>query len=61
MASSSSRAASYAEKIRKARYDLDQDALRPSFALDNMIRAAMFMAEKLYGLSFEEITAQVPV
>jgi peptidyl-dipeptidase Dcp len=51
----------YAEKVRKAKYDLDQDALKPYFELDNMIAGSFFMAEQLYGLTFTEITGQVPV
>ena len=51
----------YAEKVRKQKYALDQDQLKPYFALDNMIAASFYMAEQLYGLSFTEITGQLPV
>ncbi|MFT3728163.1 MAG: M3 family metallopeptidase [Terricaulis sp.] len=51
----------YAEKVRKARYDLDQNQLRPYFELNNMISASFYMAEQLYGLHFTEITGTVPV
>lgn len=51
----------YAEKVRKAKYDLDQKELEPYFELQNMIDASFYMAEKLYGLTFHEITGQVPV
>ncbi len=51
----------YAEKVRKARYDLDQEELKPYFQLDNMIQAAFWMAERLYGLEFLEISGKVPV
>jgi peptidyl-dipeptidase Dcp len=51
----------YAEKVRKAKYALDQDQLKPYFELNNMIAASFFMAEKLYGLGFTEITGKVPV
>jgi peptidyl-dipeptidase Dcp len=51
----------YAEQVRRARYDLDQNELRPYFALDNIINAAFWMAGGLYGLSFQEITGKVPV
>ncbi|MGN6109813.1 MAG: M3 family metallopeptidase [Kofleriaceae bacterium] len=51
----------YAEKVRKAKYALDQDELKPYFELNNMIAGSMWMAEQLYGLSFEEITGKVPV
>ena len=51
----------YAEKVRKAKYALDQEQLKPYFKLDNMIQASFFMAQKLYGLTFEEITGTVPV
>jgi peptidyl-dipeptidase Dcp len=50
----------YAEKVRKAKYDVDQSELKPYFELNNMIAASQWMAEKLYGLSFTEITGKVP-
>ncbi len=51
----------YSEKVRKAKYDLNQDELKPYFELNNMIAASQWMAEKLYGLTFNEITGTVPV
>lgn len=51
----------YAEKVRKQKYALDQDQLKPYFELNNMIAASFYMAEQLYGLEFTEITGKVPV
>jgi peptidyl-dipeptidase Dcp len=51
----------YAEKVRKAKYNLDQDELKPYFELEKMINAAFYMAEQLYGLTFTELVKQVPV
>jgi len=51
----------YAEKVRKAKYDVDQNELKPYFELGNMIAASQWMAEKLYGITFTEITGTVPV
>jgi peptidyl-dipeptidase Dcp len=50
----------YMEKVRKARYDLDQNEIKQYFALDDIIQASYFMAEKLYGYGFVEITGKVP-
>jgi len=44
----------YTEKIRKARYDLDEQALRAYFKLDNVREGAFYVATKLYGLTFIE-------
>ncbi len=45
----------YSEKVRKAKYDLDEEALRPYFELEN-VKAGMYMlANKLYGITFEPI------
>ena len=51
----------YAEKVRKAKYNLDQEELKPYFELNNMTAGAFYMAEQLYGLTFTEITGTVPV
>jgi peptidyl-dipeptidase Dcp len=51
----------YAEKVRKAKFDLDQAELKPYFELENMIQASYWAANKLYGFTFTEITGQVPV
>ncbi len=45
----------YAEKARKARYDLNESELRPYLQLDNMIDAAFSCAKRLFGLSFREL------
>ena len=51
----------YAEKVRKAKYDLDQNELKPYFQLDNMVAAMFDAAGKLYGMNFTENTGTVPV
>lgn len=51
----------YMEKVRKARYDLDQNEFKNYFELENMIAASYFMASKLYGYAIEEVTSQVTV
>ena len=51
----------YAEKVRKAKYDLDQEAIKPYFQLDNMVAAMFDAADKLYGMTFTENTGTVPV
>lgn len=44
----------YAEKVRKARYDLDQDAIRPYFEVWRTLEDGVFYAAQMaYGLSFE--------
>jgi peptidyl-dipeptidase Dcp len=44
----------YAEKLRKARFDVDQAEIAPYLSLDNMIAAAFDTAGRLFGLSFHE-------
>lgn len=45
----------YAEKVRKAKYDLDEEQIRPYLALENVKQGAFMVANKLYGLTFSEI------
>jgi peptidyl-dipeptidase Dcp len=44
----------YAEKVRQARYDLDEAGIKPYFVLDNMVQAAFDTAGRLFGLTFTE-------
>ena len=46
----------YAEKLRKAKYDFDENYIKPYLTVDN-VRNGMFMAaNKLYGISFTQNT-----
>ncbi|MFN0052262.1 MAG: M3 family metallopeptidase [Planctomycetales bacterium] len=45
----------YAEKVRKARFAVDEAALRPYFELDSVLKNGVFYTmNKLYGISFRE-------
>jgi peptidyl-dipeptidase Dcp len=44
----------YAEKLRQAKADFDDAAIRPYLALDDMIAAAFDCATRLFGISFAE-------
>ncbi|TAM61262.1 MAG: peptidyl-dipeptidase Dcp [Rhodanobacter sp.] len=45
----------YAEQVRKARYDLDENQIKPYFELDNVLENGVFYAaNQLYGLTFKE-------
>ena len=50
----------YAEKVRKADYDLDEADVKPYLPLDQIIAASFHVAGKLFGLVFEE-KLDVPV
>ena len=45
----------YAEKLRKAKYALDEEELKPYFELNNVRKGAFGVASKLYGLQFEKL------
>ncbi|MDP2302113.1 MAG: M3 family metallopeptidase [Ignavibacteria bacterium] len=44
----------YAEKLKKEKYNLDDEMLRPYFKLENVIQGVFDVAQKLYGLKFEK-------
>ena len=46
----------YAEKVKKAKYALDDELLRPYFKLENVREGAFAVANKLFGITFEERT-----
>lgn len=45
----------YAEKLRKAKYALDEEEIKPYFELSNVRKGAFGVANKLYGLQFEPL------
>jgi len=51
----------YQEKVRKAKYDLSQDEIKPYFELNNLVNGMFWSAEQLYDLKFTENTGKVPV
>ncbi|MGD0756914.1 MAG: M3 family metallopeptidase [Bacteroidales bacterium] len=46
----------FAEKLRKEKYNLDDNELRPYFKLDNAREGAFSVANRLYGITFTPIT-----
>lgn len=44
----------YAEKVKKEKYDLDEDELRPYFEVNNVIKGVFTLSESLFGIQFEE-------
>lgn len=45
----------YAEKLRREKYNLDEEALKPYFKLENVRQGVFDLATKLYGLKFEKL------
>ena len=53
---------SYAEKVRREKYDLDEAEITPYLQLENLRAGMFFVAGKLFGLRFEPVAAgSVPV
>ncbi len=44
----------YAEKVKKAKYNLDESELRPYFEINNVRDGAFELAHRLYGINFIE-------
>ena len=45
----------YAEKVRKAKYAMDEEALRPYFKMENVRQGIFDLAGRLFGISFEKL------
>ncbi|PXA93035.1 M3 family peptidase, partial [Nostoc sp. 3335mG] len=50
----------YAEKVRKAKYDLDESEIKPYLELNNILMGAFYACGRLYDLDFNEVK-DVPV
>lgn len=44
----------YSEKVKKAKYDLDEAELKPYFEVSNVIKGVFDLSTKLWGITFEE-------
>jgi len=52
----------YAEKVRKAKYDLDETQITPYMQLENLREGMFYMAKELFGFNFRPVDAgKVPV
>lgn len=45
----------YFEKAKKAKFNLDENEVRPYLKLENVLDGAFYVANKLYGISFTEV------
>ena len=45
----------YAEKVRRAKYALDEDEIKPYFQMENVRKGVFALAHRLYGLNFEQL------
>jgi peptidyl-dipeptidase Dcp len=50
----------YTEKLRKQKFDMDEEELRPYFELNNVLNGMFDVADNLYGLQFEKLS-DIPV
>ena len=48
----------YAEKVRKARFDLDENEMKPYFELNAVRGGAFEMANRLFGIAFEPVDVE---
>ncbi|WP_281613755.1 M3 family metallopeptidase [Flammeovirga sp. SubArs3] len=46
----------WSEKLKKERFDIDDEALKPYFKLENVLNGVFDVSNKLYGLNFKERT-----
>ncbi|QCX01114.1 M3 family metallopeptidase [Aggregatimonas sangjinii] len=46
----------YSEKLKQKLFSLDDEQLKPYFKLENVIEGVFLVAEKLFGLQFEQVS-----
>ncbi len=49
----------YAEKIRKQKYDLNEETLRPFFSIDNVVQGIFKLSNRLWGITFRPVSVPV--
>lgn len=46
----------YSEKLKKEKYSIDDEMLKPYFKLENVVNGVFQVADRLYGLKFRELS-----
>ena len=49
----------YAEKVRKQKYDLNEEMLRPYLSLDNVVQGIFQLSNRLWGITFRPVSVPV--
>ena len=50
----------YSDRARKARYDFDENEASEYLEINNVLKGIFYVANKLYGVTFREVTPDVP-
>lgn len=50
----------YSERARKSKFNFDETVLSEYLEINNVLKGVFYVAGRLYGLTFKEITAEVP-
>jgi len=50
----------YSSRAKAAKYNIDEEQLSEYFEINNVLKGIFYVAEKLHGLTFKEITGTVP-
>ena len=50
----------YLDKAKRAKFAVDEEEIRQYLEINNVMQGIFYVANKLYGITFKEVTAQVP-
>lgn len=50
----------YNERARKAKFNFDEEKLSEYLEINNVLKGVFYTANKLYGLTFKDVTAELP-
>ena len=50
----------YLDKAKRAKFAVDEEEIRQYLEINNVMQGIFHVANKLYGITFKEVTAQVP-
>lgn len=50
----------YSSRAKAAKFNIDEEEIAQYFEINNVLKGIFYVANKLYGVTFKEITAEVP-